>query len=412
MAFNELSPYNTDELEARLSTTFARRVDVQPVSARGAVTISWDDGWLEWYTNLLPMLRDEFPHQNHTFAYTPGLLDNPNGLYQTTAQAQELAAALPHCEIASHSQTHANMKNSTVPVRVAEYDDSKANLEAIFGVPVTSFVYPFGGVGQDDSTNRELYGRYDRVVSAGNPMAATPLDDRFGMFITPRLDEWQSSSHQRMLAEVRKAAAQPVIVNIYSHRAGTTTTLAELRELFTLCDTLGVPVINIRDAYPAGGILTNPGAEQGVLGWPGLGATGTGKVFDTVTVTPDTGMPGTQAFHLSSPTDPTGFIYASQYVPAVEGRSYTLSGRAKIAYVAGTGSYAKIRYQPMDLAGVNLGGTVASADAVASWTRLTAAGVMPAGTKQVRIDFILLNTQGEAWFDHLHFAPTSAGSLG
>lgn len=125
MAFNELSPYNTDELEARLSTTFARRVDVQPVSARGAVTISWDDGWLEWYTNLLPMLRDEFPHQNHTFAYTPGLLDNPNGLYQTTAQAQELAAALPHCEIASHSQTHANMKNSTVPVRVAEYDDSR-----------------------------------------------------------------------------------------------------------------------------------------------------------------------------------------------------------------------------------------------------------------------------------------------
>ena len=399
------------EFDTALDATIVSGVAVQPVSARGAITISWDDGWLEWYTNLLPILRDEFPNQRHTFAFTPGLLDNPNGNYMSTAQAQQLHAELPHCEIASHSQTHANMKNSTVALRTAEYDDSQANLLAIFGEAPTSFIYPFGGVGQSAATDKELYGRYDRVVSAGNAMAATPMDNRLGMFVTPRLKEWNSATHQEMLARVRQAAAQPVIMNIYSHRAGTTTTLAELRELLTLCDTLGVPVINIRDAYPAGGLLYNPGAEEGTLVWDGPGISGTGKAFDTVTDTPDVGMPGTKSFHLSS-TDPTGFVYVSQYVPAVEGRSYALTGRARTTRISGTGSYARIRFQPLDLAGVNLSGTVASLDAAGTWTALSASGVMPAGTTQVRIDFIMLNTEGESWFDHLHFAPTSASALG
>lgn len=390
--------------------SIARVAEVRPVAAKGAVTISWDDGWLEWYTVLLPILRDEFPHQAHTFAWTPGLLNNPNGLYCTTAQAQEIAQALPHCEIASHSQTHANLKDSDLPTRISEYDDSKTNIEAIFGVTPTTFVYPYGGVGQNATTDTELWGRYDRAVTAGVPFAATPMRDRLGMFVTPRLEEWNSGTHQKMLEQVRLAARQPVIVNIYSHRPGTTTTVAELRELFQLCDDLGVPVINIRDAYPGGSVVPNAFAEGTTDPWKPI-TSGAGKSFDWVEVTPPPGIGTTGAFHFTS-TEPTGFIYAFEHAPVEEGRHYTFSGRVRRTLVAGEGSYTRLRIQPIDRNGANTGPTFGSDDAGDEWGQLVAAGTMPAGTKAVRLDLIQLNTQGESWFTHLHFGLTADGIFG
>ena len=395
------------ETTAALSATI-EPVRVAPFRAAGAVTISWDDAWATWHSNLMPRLRDTYRTQRHTFCLTPGQLDT-TGVYMTTAQFMELHETLPHCEIASHSQTHANMASSSIAARVAEYEDSADNIEALIGERPTSFVYPFGTSGSNDTTHAELWGRYERIVNAGiQPGGSiTPMDQRLGMFLTPRPIDWNSTTHQQMLRLVRMAASQPIIANIYSHKPGEDMTLAELDELLTLCDTLGVPVINIRDAYPGGGLIPNAFAE-GSGGWSKIGA----GTFDVVTDTMQAGIPGSASFHLNVAAT-TDYVYATHTAFAVEGQHFTFSGRARKTYSATqVPAYTRLRMVPLSKTGVSLAAPIESANAGDAWGQIKAEGTMPAGTAMVRLDLIQLGAAGDSWFSHLHFGPTRWGVMG
>lgn len=382
----------------------------RPGSARGAVTISWDDGRSAVYDYLLPRLQTTYPTQRHTFCITPGLIDS-SATHMTEAEVVELAAELPHCEIANHSQTHADIADASAGDRLTEYTTSQTNLETLFPTrEMTSFVYPYGGAGASITTHRELWGRYDRIIGAGDANAITPLTQRHGMFLTPRPAAWTSATHQRMLELVRVAATNPVIANIYSHIPGSDMSLAELDELLTLCDTLGVPVINLAEAYPRG-LLSGWQADSPA--WDEMWAvtsSGSGNTFDREAVTKDTNMVGTYSFNLESP-NAGNFLYAYTYVPAVEGQAYTFSARAYAAITSGSG-YARLRVQPTDYLGTSIGGTTGSDDVGETWGQLTAAVTMPALTRMARLDMIVYQVVGEAWFDHLHFGLTADGVYG
>lgn len=397
-----------------LSAAIVPVAKLQARAAAGAVTISWDDAWGEWYDYLLPRLRDTHKTQCHTFSLTPGYL-SPSGSQMTQAEFLELHAALPHCEIAAHSQTHANMSGSSIAVRTAEYDNSKANVEALIGEPVTTFCYPFGVGGSNDTTHQELWGRYDRILNAGVPTSVVPLNERLGMFHIPRPAEWTSATHQQMLNLVRVAANQPVITNIYSHRPGVTMTLAELDELLTLCDTLGVPVINMRDAFPGGSLIQNPFAREGINGWTKAGDVTFGTL-EAVTDAQAPGIPGDKSFKISV-TDATKGVYAYQIVTATEGRAFSFSARARTAFTSTGGvPYARLRVAPLNKTGASVGTVYDSggtSTATSTWSQLKIdVASMPAGTCMARIDMIVNQVVGDGYFSHLHYGPTRHGLMG
>jgi len=379
-------------------------------SAAGAVTISWDDGEAACWTNLWPLLRDDYPDQRHTFAVHTDGIDAAGRL--TTAQIQTLHAA-GH-EIACHSKTHANIKDEDAATRLVEYATSKTTLETVVGDAVTTFVYPYGNTGRSTTTDKELLGRYDRVVNAGMTWAGIPLRDRRDIYLIPRSAVWTSATHDHVMELIRRAARQPVILNLYAHRPGGTSedmSVAELAEGLALIDSLGLPVLNLRDAYPGGSWLVNPSAETGDLtGWTTV-ESGASNTAAAVTDTPTENYAGTKAFELVCGGD-TDYIYLRQTIPCVEGDAVTFSGQARASLTSGSGGcYLRLTFT--DTYQTQAGSTYySSAITGATYSQSTVAATAPALTRYMNVDLIVLNKTATAYFDHLDVRLTRDGVLG
>lgn len=152
------------ETTASLSSTFGR-VSAIP-RARGAVVFTWDDGYPSWDSHIYPLAQSL--GQRHTFCVTTNRIDA--GDFQVST-AKILKWFQAGHEIASHSKTHTNMAAASSATRTAEFDDSKAALEAIVGAGnVTTWAYPSGTSGgqRNDASDREAYGRYVRVLDTGH----------------------------------------------------------------------------------------------------------------------------------------------------------------------------------------------------------------------------------------------------
>ena len=396
----------------------------QRISAQGAVTISWDDGYERVHRVLFPILRDEYPNQRHTFGITSSFVGTNNTTYVTQAQVQELHAA-GH-EIANHSYLHRNAATATPTERLEEFDTSNAALEAMIGEPVTTWIYPLGNNARNAQTDQELYGRFSRVVNAGVSWGGSmvPMNQRNGLFMVPRPAVWDSTTHQTVLELIRQTATQPVILNLYAHRPGdgptggtsgggaADMTVAEIREALSLIEELGIPVVTIKDAFPGQPILGNPGAEDGTRAWHVV-TSGAGKSFASVTDTPMAGLKGTKSFKLAS-TDAVGLIYAYQDMPCTEGQSYVFSGRVRKEGTTTQGT-ATIRIQARDQFGAAVGGQTSASNAFAdgTWGKIaTAAVVAPVGAQTYRVDMILNLHVGEMYVDHLYFGRTGLGDFG
>lgn len=394
------------------------------LSAQGAITISWDDGYERIHRVLFPILRDEYPTQRHTFGITSAFVGTNPGQYVSAAQVQELHAA-GH-EIANHSLNHKNMSTITPAERLEEFDNSNAALEAMIGDKVTTFIYPLGNIGRSAQTDQELYGRFSRIVNAGVSWGGSmvPMSQRSGLFQIPRPAAWDSANQQRVLELVRQTATQPVILNLYAHRPGDGPTggtsgggaadmsVTEIREVLDLIEELGIPVVNIRDAYPGQPVLGNPGAEDGTRGWTPI-ISGAGKSFTSVTDTPMAGLNGTKSFKLAS-TDPVGLVYAYQDMPVVEGQSYVFSARVRKMATTTQGT-ATIRIQARDQYEGVIGGQTSAANAFADgvWGKISTAPIVaPVGATTLRVDMILNLHVGEMYVDHLYFGRTGLGDFG
>ena len=112
-----------------------------------AIVITADDGWREFHTYALPILK-EFGYPFTMYIYTDFL--NNGGRSLSDEQVKEMLAA--NGEIGSHGVSHKLMTTNRGFASdeafeawlVAELKDSKEELEKRYEVPVTSFAYPFG----------------------------------------------------------------------------------------------------------------------------------------------------------------------------------------------------------------------------------------------------------------------------
>jgi len=405
-------------VEARLSTTFVRPgYGVAPIPrAAGALVVTWDDG----YTNWLGIAQAAASRgQKHTFCVTTDWIDQPSKITSSDVVAIH---ALGH-EIAHHSKTHGKHPTLTVAQREAEYA-SVSILEALIGEKITTYVYPFGSPdGRNATTDKELLGRYDRVLDT-NETGRTPVEDRDGAFLIPRYPG-NEAAHQTVMSEIRYAAAHPVIYSLYSHNPdgiiGTDpdATMLQVTEWMDTAQALGLPCITAAEAFPAGNLLANANYESGNLGaWRTSGNAGT-----TTAVVPGNvgnGIPGEFVGEIT--VDGTAGATASfkQLLPVVPGKEYTLGVRARLsAGTLGTGVAINARLgRSVDYSGAVSGydgntGYIATGHGN-TWQLLTSTFTVPAGRRFISPTLVLTGATGvqtTAQFSHVWFGESKFGNF-
>lgn len=118
------------EISAALSGTLT--LPARPV----AITV--DDGWVETYTVVFPLLQKY--GMRATF-YIPSTYP-VGGRFVTWEQLKVMAAA--GMEIGSHTRKHVNLRAVTGATAWYELDQSKKTLEEKLGIPIVSIAYPYG----------------------------------------------------------------------------------------------------------------------------------------------------------------------------------------------------------------------------------------------------------------------------
>ncbi len=93
----------------------------------------------------------------------------------TDAQVREMLAS-GVWELGAHTITHANLPTLDTAAKQQEIAGAKTALEQNFGVPVTSFAYPFGIFGDDDVEAARAAG-YSNAVTTLEGIDAHPFAD-------------------------------------------------------------------------------------------------------------------------------------------------------------------------------------------------------------------------------------------
>jgi peptidoglycan/xylan/chitin deacetylase (PgdA/CDA1 family) len=163
LARNGYHPITAEDLYAYLSG--ARGLPSRPV------ILSFDDGYADFYTAALPILRS---HDFKAVSYVvSGFIGQPN--YMTAAQIVE--ADRSGIEIGSHTINHADLaKTSAGGVRV-QVTASKQALEQLLGHPVVSFCYPSGRFNSSVVSAVAAAGYHDATTTGSGSTHALP--DRY-----------------------------------------------------------------------------------------------------------------------------------------------------------------------------------------------------------------------------------------
>lgn len=116
------------------------------------LVLTFDDGYLDNYTNLLPLMQQygyrgvlyllgdfEVRHNQWDLAVDP---TEPRADIMNETQKRAFVAA--GWEIGAHTQTHPRLTTLPPPAAAKEINDSKAELERRLGTDVLSFAYPYG----------------------------------------------------------------------------------------------------------------------------------------------------------------------------------------------------------------------------------------------------------------------------
>src|SRR5690606_32496057 len=129
----------------------------------------FDDGYMDVYENAFPILQ-EFGFTGVAYIITSTLEKDKSYGYMQERELKALLAA--GWEIGSHSVTHSDLKKTKLGAG-NEVRRSKAVLEALLGVPVRSFCYPFG-VANQSIKDLVLQAGYDSAVGLGITPVHTP----------------------------------------------------------------------------------------------------------------------------------------------------------------------------------------------------------------------------------------------
>ncbi|MDR0326602.1 MAG: polysaccharide deacetylase family protein [Oscillospiraceae bacterium] len=101
-----------------------------------AVVLTFDDGYINNYTNVLPLL-EKYGMSGTVYAlsFYPGWACTPEMLRDMNRRGME---------IGSHTKSHANLTKLAPEEAVDEITRSKEALERVLGIEITSFAYPYG----------------------------------------------------------------------------------------------------------------------------------------------------------------------------------------------------------------------------------------------------------------------------
>lgn len=107
------------------------------------VMLTFDDGYMDFYTNVFPILKAE---QIKAVEYVvPDFLNRPNFMF--TFQLKEIAKN-PLVEIGAHTMDHVWLKGATKNKTEYEISQSRKELQSITDLPIDSFAYPYGAFDQ------------------------------------------------------------------------------------------------------------------------------------------------------------------------------------------------------------------------------------------------------------------------
>lgn len=120
---------------AEAPALMARRIE----PAQKRVILTFDDGYEDFYLNALPILKKY--NARATLYVVTGFLNTPD--YLSTEQLLAVANS-GLVEIGNHTITHPDLKLLDPEAQRREIVQSKADLEAMIGRPVTTFAYPLG----------------------------------------------------------------------------------------------------------------------------------------------------------------------------------------------------------------------------------------------------------------------------
>lgn len=152
------------------------------------VAITFDDGYQDNYTNALPLLQkygakatlylvvDRHERDWSTYKkahHASGELMREPKL--TDAQVREMVKSGVF-ELGAHTITHANLPTLDAAAKDREIAGARAELERQYGVPVTSFAYPFGIFGDADVEATRAAG-YSNAVTTVDGIDAHPYAD-------------------------------------------------------------------------------------------------------------------------------------------------------------------------------------------------------------------------------------------
>ncbi|HXQ35886.1 MAG TPA: polysaccharide deacetylase family protein, partial [Anaerolineales bacterium] len=124
------------------------------------IILTFDDGGEGTFTNALPIM------QKYGFTGTAYIVHNYVGLsaYMNVDQIRALYAA--GWEIGSHSISHVDLTVRSDRQK-DEIVDSRSKLQALLGVPILTFAYPFGAY-NSDSVHYAHFAGYIAAVGLGN----------------------------------------------------------------------------------------------------------------------------------------------------------------------------------------------------------------------------------------------------
>ena len=123
---------------------------------RRPLVLTFDDGYLDNYTNLLPLMR-QYGYRGvlyllGDFAVRYNQWDlaadptEPRADLMDEAQKRVFVAA--GWEIGAHTMSHPRLTTLPLPAATAEIQRSKASLEAVLQTAVVSFAYPYGDLSE------------------------------------------------------------------------------------------------------------------------------------------------------------------------------------------------------------------------------------------------------------------------
>lgn len=142
--FDEQMRWLHDNGYATVTMATAQRcIQGEPACPAKSVALTFDDGYLDAYTEALPVL------QRYGFVATFYVVDSFVGQPPYMSWDQIVAMHSNGMEIGSHTLDHIDLSQTASAEVLRQAADSKREIEAKIGAPISSFCYPSGRYNAD-----------------------------------------------------------------------------------------------------------------------------------------------------------------------------------------------------------------------------------------------------------------------